>query len=153
MAWNGNRNNFCLIGSNIVISLLSNYIPDKVRIPAFIVIIASFVTIVDLFMQAYVPSLYENLEFYPLIVVVHRTREGRALQVKIQFFMLVDGAGMGLGFTRLWVFSDHSGKLWAAELFLVINLSKVMESLYSFWHRGISGSWLSYSLINKLKRS
>ncbi|MBA4323195.1 MAG: electron transport complex subunit RsxE, partial [Odoribacter sp.] len=61
---------FVLLGSNFVISLLSGVIPDKVRIPAFIVIIASFVTIVDLSMQAYVPSLYEKLGiFIPLIVV------------------------------------------------------------------------------------
>jgi electron transport complex protein RnfE len=58
---------FVLIGSNVVISLLSNVIPDKVRIPAFVVIIASFVTIVDLLMQAYVPELYEKLGiFIPL---------------------------------------------------------------------------------------
>ncbi len=61
---------FVLVGSNVVISLLSDLIPDKVRIPAFVVIIASFVTIVDLLMQAYVPGLYEKLGiFIPLIVV------------------------------------------------------------------------------------
>jgi electron transport complex protein RnfE len=61
---------FVLIGSNVVISLLSGVIPDKVRIPAFVVIIASFVTVVDLMMQAYVPGLYETLGiFIPLIVV------------------------------------------------------------------------------------
>ncbi|MCK7534974.1 MAG: electron transport complex subunit RsxE [Marinilabiliales bacterium] len=61
---------FVLIGSNVVISLLKNVIPDKVRIPAFIVVIATFVTIVDLVMQAYVPALYETLGiFIPLIVV------------------------------------------------------------------------------------
>src|SRR5512145_2019067 len=52
---------FVLVGSNVVISLLSDLIPEKVRIPAFVVIIASFVTIVDLVMQAYVPGLYEKL--------------------------------------------------------------------------------------------
>lgn len=79
---------FVLIGSNVVISLLSKFIPDKVRIPAFIVIIASFVTIVDLFMQAYVPSLYEKLGiFIPLIVVnCIVLGEQKPLQVKIQFF-------------------------------------------------------------------
>ena len=60
---------FVLIGSNVVISLLANLIPNKVRIPAFVVVIATFVTLIDLLMQAYVPSLYEKLGiFIPLFV-------------------------------------------------------------------------------------
>ncbi len=57
---------FVLIGSNVVISLLSDVIPDKVRIPAFMVIIASFVTMVDLIMQAYSPDLYKHSVFLSL---------------------------------------------------------------------------------------
>ena len=57
---------FVLIMSNIVISLIKNLIPDKVRIPAFIVVIASFVTVIQLLMEAYVPSLYETLGVFPL---------------------------------------------------------------------------------------
>jgi electron transport complex protein RnfE len=93
---------FVLIGSNVVISLLSNVIPDKVRIPAFIVIIASFVTIVDLVMQAFVPTLYETLGiFIPLIVVNcivlgHAEAFASKNSVLSSFF---DGLGMGLGFT------------------------------------------------------
>ena len=61
---------FVLIMSNIVISLIKNLVPGKVRIPAFIVVIASFVTVIELLMKAYVPSLYETLGvFIPLIVV------------------------------------------------------------------------------------
>src|SRR5690625_1948831 len=61
---------FVLVGSNIVISLLKNFVPDKVRIPAFIAIIASFVTIVGMVLQAYIPSLHASLGlFIPLIVV------------------------------------------------------------------------------------
>ena len=61
---------FVLLGSNVVISLMARFIPDKVRIPAYIVVIATFVTIVDLVMQAYTQSLYEKLGiFIPLIVV------------------------------------------------------------------------------------
>ena len=61
---------FVLICSNVVISLLKNLIPDKVRIPAFIVVIATFVTMVQLLMQAYLPAIYEVLGlFIPLIVV------------------------------------------------------------------------------------
>ncbi len=93
---------FVLVGSNVVISLLSNLIPDKVRIPAFIVIIASFVTIVDLLMQAYVPDLYEKLGiFIPLIVVnciVLGRAEAFASKNKV-LSSLIDGLGMGLGFT------------------------------------------------------
>ena len=60
---------FVLLGSNVVISLLKNIIPDKVRIPAYVVVIATFVTIVEMSMQAYLPALYESLGlFIPLIV-------------------------------------------------------------------------------------
>jgi len=61
---------FVLVGSNLVVSLVRNIIPDKVRIPSFIIIIASFVTIVELVMQAYLPDLFDALGlFIPLIVV------------------------------------------------------------------------------------
>lgn len=93
---------FVLIGSNVVISLLSNVIPDKVRIPAFVVIIASFVTVVDLIMQAYVPSLYEKLGIFIPLIVVNCIVLGRAEAYACKnsvFSSLIDGAGMGLGFT------------------------------------------------------
>jgi electron transport complex protein RnfE len=92
---------FVLIGSNVVISLLANVIPDKVRIPAFIVVIASFVTIVDLVMQAYVPTLYDTLGiFIPLVVncIVLGRAEAFASKNSV-LSSLVDGTGMGLGFT------------------------------------------------------
>jgi electron transport complex protein RnfE len=93
---------FVLIGSNVVISLLSGLIPDKVRIPAFIVIIASFVTIVDLVMQAYVPSLYETLGIFIPLIVVNCIVLGRAEAFASKNSVLssfLDGLGMGLGFT------------------------------------------------------
>lgn len=93
---------FVLIGSNVVISLLSNVIPDKVRIPAFIVIIASFVTVVDLVMQAYVPALYETLGIFIPLIVVNCIVLGRAEAFASKnnvLTSLIDGAGMGLGFT------------------------------------------------------
>jgi Na+-translocating ferredoxin:NAD+ oxidoreductase subunit E len=93
---------FVLIGSNVVISLLSNVIPDKVRIPAFVVIIASFVTVVDLIMQAYVPGLYEKLGIFIPLIVVNCIVLGRAEAYACKntvFSSLIDGAGMGLGFT------------------------------------------------------
>jgi electron transport complex protein RnfE len=93
---------FVLIGSNVVISLLANVIPDKVRIPAFVVIIASFVTIVDLLMQAYVPSLYDKLGIFIPLIVVNCIVLGRAEAYACKntvFSSLIDGLGMGLGFT------------------------------------------------------
>ncbi|HSL86787.1 MAG TPA: electron transport complex subunit E, partial [Bacteroidales bacterium] len=93
---------FVLLGSNTVVSLISKFIPDKVRIPSFIVIIASFVTIVDLLMNAFVPELYEKLGiFIPLIVVnciVLGRAEAFASKNKLTTAVL-DGLGMGLGFT------------------------------------------------------
>ena len=93
---------FVLIFSNMVISMLRKFIPDKVRIPAFIVVIATFVTIVQMVMQAFVPSLYDALGiFIPLIVVnciilaraeAFASKNGVAASA-------VDGLGMGLGFT------------------------------------------------------
>lgn len=93
---------FVLIGSNVVISALANVIPDKVRIPAFVVIIASFVTVVDLLMQAYVPSLYETLGIFIPLIVVNCIVLGRAESFASKnsvFSSFIDGAGMGLGFT------------------------------------------------------
>jgi len=93
---------FVLIGSNVVISLLANVIPDKVRIPAFIVVIASFVTVVDLIMQAYVPTLYETLGIFIPLIVVNCIVLGRAEAFASKnsvISSLVDGVGMGLGFT------------------------------------------------------
>ncbi len=93
---------FVLIGSNVVISLLANVIPDKVRIPAFVVIIASFVTIVDLLMQAYVPGLYEKLGIFIPLIVVNCIVLGRAEAYASKnsvWSSFIDGSGMGLGFT------------------------------------------------------
>jgi electron transport complex protein RnfE len=93
---------FVLVGSNVVISLLSSLIPDKVRIPAYIVVIASFVTVVDLVMQAYVPGLYEKLGIFIPLIVVNCIVLGRAEAFASKNSVLssfIDGAGMGLGFT------------------------------------------------------
>jgi electron transport complex protein RnfE len=93
---------FVLIGSNAVVSLLANVIPDKVRIPAFVVIIASFVTIVDLLMQAYVPTLYEKLGIFIPLIVVNCIVLGRAEAYASKngvWSSFIDGFGMGLGFT------------------------------------------------------
>ncbi|MDO9635092.1 MAG: electron transport complex subunit E [Paludibacter sp.] len=92
---------FVLLSANIVISLLKNFIPDKVRIPAFIVVIATFVTLVEMLMQAYVPALYESLGLFIPLIVVNCIVLGRAEAFAAKntvFKSIFDGLGMGLGF-------------------------------------------------------
>jgi hypothetical protein len=88
--------------SNVVISMLRKFIPDKVRIPAYVVIIATFVTLVQMFLQAYIPSLYDSLGlFIPLIVVnclILARAESFANKNKI-FPSMIDGVGQGIGYT------------------------------------------------------
>jgi Na+-translocating ferredoxin:NAD+ oxidoreductase subunit E len=98
----GIASTFVLICSNTLVSLLKNVIPNKVRIPAFIVIIATFVTIVDLVMQAFSPDLYKALGVFIPLIVVNCTILGRAeafAQKNRVGLALLDGIGMGLGFT------------------------------------------------------
>ena len=93
---------FVLICSNVVISLLKNLIPDKVRIPAFIVVIATFVTMVQLLMQAYLPAIYEVLGLFIPLIVVNCVVLGRAEAFAAKNTVglsALDGLGMGLGFT------------------------------------------------------
>ena len=91
-----------LIMSNIVIAIIKNLIPDKVRIPAFIVVIASFVTIIEMLMQAYVPALYASLGVFIPLSVVNCIILGRAEAFASKNGVLdsaLDGIGIGLGFT------------------------------------------------------
>ena len=91
-----------LIMSNLVISLVKNIIPDKVRIPAFIVIIASFVTIIEMLMKAYAGALYDALGLFIPLIVVNCIILGRAeafASKNSAFDSILDGVGIGLGFT------------------------------------------------------
>lgn len=93
---------FVLICSNTVISLIKNMIPDMVRIPAFIVIIAAFVTIIEMLMNAYVPALADSLGIFLPLIVVNCTVLGRAEAFASRNSVvssIFDGFGMGLGFT------------------------------------------------------
>jgi electron transport complex protein RnfE len=98
----GLASTFVLIGSNVVVSMIRKGIPGKIRIPAFIVVIATFVTVVDLLMHAYTPDLHKALGiFIPLIVVnciILGRSEAFASKNGIGYSFL-DGLGMGLGFT------------------------------------------------------
>ena len=92
-----------LVGSNFVISLIAKIVPKKIRIPVYIVVIASFVTVVDLLLQAYAPaSLYEALGIFIPLIVVNCIVLGRAEAFAAKnnpLQSILDGAGMGLGFT------------------------------------------------------
>lgn len=93
---------FVLICSNVVISLIKNLIPDMVRIPAFVVVIASFVTLLQMVMQAYEPDLYAKLGLFIPLIVVNCILLGRAEAFAAKNSPLpsfFDGLGMGLGFT------------------------------------------------------
>ena len=92
---------FVLLGSNTVVSLIKNQIPSKVRIPSFIVIIASFVTIVQLTMEAYMPDLFESLGLFIPLIVVNCLVLGRAEAFGSKndtLSSVIDALGMGLGF-------------------------------------------------------
>lgn len=129
----GLATSFVLIGSNMVISMLKNVIPEKVRIPAYVVVIATFFSVVEMFMQAYVPALYESLGIFIPLIVVNCIVLGRAEAFASKNSVLdstLDGLGIGLGFTialgilgsirellgtgkifNVNIFSDHYGTL------------------------------------------
>jgi electron transport complex protein RnfE len=148
---------FVLIGSNGVVSLLSGVIPDKVRIPAFVVIIASFVTIVDLIMQAYVPGLYATLGIFIPLIVVNCIVLGRAEAFASKngvFSSLIDGAGMGLGFTMalgiLGAFREivGNGSLFGYKFMDGDGILVFILAPGAFWALGYL-----IALINKIKRT
>ena len=92
---------FVLVMSNLVVSLIKNMIPDKVSIPAFIVVIATFVTVVEMVMQAYVPALFESLGLFIPLIVVNCIVLGHAEAFASKnnaWSSIIDGAGMGMGF-------------------------------------------------------
>lgn len=148
---------FVLIGSNVVISLLSGVIPDKVRIPAFVVIIASFVTIVDLIMQAYTPDLYETLGIFIPLIVVNCIVLGRAEAYASKnsvWASFIDGAGMGLGFTMalgiLGAFREivGSGTILGHKFIQGDGILVFILAPGAFWALGYL-----IALINRMKRT
>ena len=93
---------FVLFGSNVVISILKNLIPDKIRITAYILVIATFVTVAELLIQAYFPAISESLGIFIPLIVVNCLILGRAEAFAAKntvFHSALDGIGMGLGFT------------------------------------------------------
>lgn len=110
-----------LVGANIVIAALRKLIPDKIRIPAFIVVIAGFVTLLQFLMQGFVPALYKSLGIFIPLIVVNCVILGRAeayASKNTVFASLFDGLGMGLGFTlALTVLASIREILGAGTLF------------------------------------
>ncbi|MBR5558714.1 MAG: electron transport complex subunit E [Oscillospiraceae bacterium] len=121
---------FVLVGSNIVISLLKKIIPDKVRIPCYIVVIATFVTIVSMLLQAFVEPIYNALGIFLPLIVVNCIILGRAEMFASKnsvFDSMLDGVGMGLGFTL--------------ALFLMSSLREIIGS----------GTWLGIQLYSGIQ--
>lgn len=93
---------FVLLGSNIIISLIKNFIPDRIRIPCYIVVIATFVTIIELMMKAYSPALNRALGIYVPLIVVNCIVLARAEAYASKSSLvnsILDALGMGMGFT------------------------------------------------------
>ncbi len=117
-----------LVGSNLVISLLRNVIPDKIRIPAFIVVIASFVTIIDMVLKAYAPDIYAQLGVFIPLIVVNCIILGRAEAFASKNgpgAAIIDGLGTGIGY------------------FLAITILAIIRELFG------SGEILGYSIFGE----
>ncbi|GAB4463374.1 MAG: electron transport complex subunit E [Bacteroidales bacterium] len=153
----GMATTFVLTMSNILIAMLKNFIPDKVRIPAFIVIIATFVTIVDLVMKAFVPDLYNALGVFIPLIVVNCIILGRAeafAQKNNVYTSLLDGLGMGLGFTlAIFVMGSIREILGNGSIFDIKFVSQEASTILIFIMP--PGAFLTYGylmlLMNKLK--
>lgn len=121
----GLATSFVLIMSNLVVSLVKHQIPAKVRIPSFIVIIASFVTIVQLVLEAYVPVLHDSLGLFIPLIVVNCLVLGRAEAFSSKnsvFASLIDGFGMGLGFTLALFIMGSVREILGSGTLLGLNL-------------------------------
>ncbi len=121
--------------SNVVISLLRKVIPDEVRLPAYIVIVASFVTVVELLMEAYMESLYASLGIYIPLIVVNCIILGRAEAYASKnppMLSLFDGLGMGLGFTVALVIIGSVRELLGAGSIFGIALPDGFEPIAFF---------------------
>lgn len=154
----GAATTFVLICSNLLISLLKNFIPDKVRIAAFIVIIASFVTIVDMVMKAFTPDLYNSLGVFIPLIVVNCIILGRAeafAQKNTPFAAILDGIGMGLGFTlALFIMASIREVLGNGSIFDIKLLSENSKTMLIFILP--PGAFLTYgyliAIMNSMKR-
>ena len=149
---------FVLICSNVVISSIKNLVPDMVRIPIFIVVIASFVTVLQMLMQAYVPGLYATLGLFIPLIVVNCILLGRAEAFAAKngpLASLFDGLGMGLGFTiGLTLLGSVRGFLGTGKIF---NISILPEEYGMLVFVLAPGAFivLGYliAIVNRLKKA
>lgn len=117
---------FVLVCSNTIISLFGRFIPSKIRIPCFIVVIATFVTIVEMVMSAYLPALNESLGIFIPLIVVNCVILGRAEAFASRhgvFASIMDGLGMGLGFSLALIFISFIRELLGAGTFLNVRIT------------------------------
>ena len=124
---------FVLLGSNIIISLIKNIIPDRIRIPCFIVVIATFVTINELVMKAYSPVLDRALGIYVPLIVVNCIVLGRAeayAQKNSVVNSLFDGLGIGVGFTLAFILISAIREFLGAGTILGYTLIKGFEPVF-----------------------
>jgi electron transport complex protein RnfE len=121
---------FVLVGSNIFVSLVRNIVPEKVRIPCFIVIIATFVTIADLFMKAYAPLLSRSLGMFVPLIVVNCIVLGRAEAFSSKeppLKSILDALGMGIGFTWALIVISTIREILGNGTLFEFPLSQVFE--------------------------
>lgn len=149
---------FVLICSNIVISLLKKLIPDMVRIPAYIVVIATFVTVVQMCMEAFVPALYASLGLFIPLIVVNCIVLGRAEAFAAKNSVIpsaLDGIGIGLGFTlALTLLGAMRELLGTGKLF---NLTLMPEQYGSLIFVLAPGAFIALgyliAIVNKLRKA
>lgn len=149
---------FVLVCSNIVISLLKNVIPDKVRIPCYIVIIAGFVTLLSSLMEAFFPDLYSSLGLFLQLIVVNCIILGRAEMFASKNGILasaLDGLGMGLGFTLALLIIGSIREILGSGALFGITLTANLFSPISIFILA-PGGFLIYGLViaavNKLTK-
>lgn len=126
---------FVLIGSNVIISSIKNIIPDRIRIPCFIVVIATFVTVTELVMKAYSPALNRALGIYVPLIVVNCIVLGRAeayAQKQTVANSLFDGLGMGVGFTLALILISAIREFFGSGKFLGHTLIRGFDPAFVF---------------------
>ena len=154
----GAATTFVLLFSNLFIALLKNWTPNKVRIPLFIVIIATFVTMVDLVMQAYTPDLYNALGVFIPLIVVNCIILGRAeafAQKNSVFYSILDGIGMGIGFTlAITLMASIREIIGNGTIFGIQLLADVAKTVLLFIMP--PGAFITYgfliAIVNRLKK-
>lgn len=146
---------FVLLGSNVVISLLKNIIPDKVRIPCYIVVIAGFVTLLSALMEAYLPDLYSALGIFLPLIVVNCIILGRAEMFASKHGVLasaLDGIGMGLGFTLALVIIGSIREILGSGTWFGIPLTANLFSPISIFVLAPGGFFVYGMVIAALNR-